>query len=418
MVKKLSPLIVTIALGFGTLLFYQNCMSSLPDTSGSTVKPSSVDPVPFAFDAKPDLIAFNSCYLAPANYNTDVLFNFRFKADTPKGGVGFSKEFKTYAGQNGINTDAKKYDAVFNSVTNRGANAHLAIRTVKDFALHAFDNKTPPILFSDYVGSVGGWDNLSERTPLVEIINAEKAFGLLRNYVRSDSTVAPFSLQIALGSGNLGDPEQSGTIFNNLTIGGPDALMLGFNTFASTSEYHMVTLPPDPTAKQVVPLAYARQFQFMFIAPSLNDSQRMAGRPARVINAIEEKQLNTYPPTNVGGWLCEPWSMEYKIAPNETNGAIGMGCPDPKQPGFSNKNYASGSAQLRNYTILNSILNDGISNSNWIIDVDSRCVYPVSGPYRACYSQMTIAADGVACGQAGQPQCPHYISVCTWQRTN
>ena len=372
----------------GMLLTYQNCAQ----VGNDGVSASSYDDnVPFAYDARPDTLAYMSCSEITADLsgvdNRRAYFSYRMGAYTPyASGVTLNKTFRQFTSED---TPEVRAQTLASSAKNGNTRLSFSIRRRSEIQRAWFET---PGLKTSIDGFLPPMDAAEVAGPLSA---KQTSPNIYTNYFPSanDDRLMEASLSVIASEAN------AQTLRNNLEQGGdPSYLVMGYS--GSSDELDMtlrtpITYAADQTTVVATPItrAYGLGFQASFGTPSGLVTTR------RVLSAVTEIDLTTGAVT-AANWQC-PAANQYMIVRPEDSATTCARQPDPP---------------VEKQTDVLKTIRRVLRTEDWYVDLNNHCVVP-KGPADVCYG-ATLAGRTITYGQscsfyaANGTTCPHYVSVC------
>lgn len=426
---SVAVVIVVGAIGF------QNCGKAGFDSgeaSGISIASSASDPFPFAFDAKFDQLAYNSCFGVGVT-NRPGFFTILAGAYGTGAGVQVTSAFMTYARTSGqikpdpsvgSITQTQIKMALASSYLNQESVPQMAIRTRGVPQQVRTPNAASPAEGIDFISMLGDLTDDRWMDPLIKRENVPtQFFDLGPTQMRNLEAKISYNKDEGLAQGMRDD----------LTLNSQVALTFRARAdLGDPSAARQVNLAtPDP--RRVYGRGYNLNFQpalapYTYLYSHASYSPYMLS-PNNVLTEIQEVDLSdtTKPAVN---WSCNP-NLRYVIVRtvDHPNATLGEFCPrDPFS--YMINGIPSKGITAQAYRAEYEIMRRSLKAEFWDISVEFKCAVPKINSGE-CYPPETgaAAAFGIEydqtqpCYQAlpGLPytnpvptkRCAQYVSVCT-----
>ena len=388
------------------LFALQNCAEPLDLTQQDFM--NFTNKLPFAFNTTIDTIAYMSCSQMGSDYNPQGFFTFRVGAYRANSGIRLSKDYRSAT--KGF-APSERAAALAESKINADAILQLSIRRRSNLqSMLTSSSSTSTLENEDHANILASLDSPAIAQRLVSLKEDQR--------IQYFPGIPGLGGQLLEGSMYFMDSEATeGSVRAHLR----NSSLLTLTYADSSKTGDIAALAPDIKNPRT---AYGKGYQVSFrIGPGVPDNpvDSSNSRPwyslgsARVMNSIQERDLQGRPPKEAGlrSWSC-PESYAFVIVrsadANDNNPATSDGttCTRQADPLPSTLTETQRSAQ--------QTIRHVLRQEDWWVDIRRYCVIPKQ-PSDFCYpkdSSATIDYDGGDCTE-NDSTCPHYVSVCVRQ---
>ncbi len=433
--SRLSLLISLVFSAAVSMLFFQNCAEPMDLSQADDSSTGKYASKPFAYEMQADHLAYMSCS-GVSSLDPRAYFSFKVGSYSSNGvsGIGLNSTFLNSM-QDASSLD--KAEALLSSDANAGTQPQLAIR--KKDTLGALCRNTSGSGCSTVSNFTEGKDYDNFLGPLDSefIVNqmAQLQLGKKANFfneARGTGTERRFQGQLAFMDSEVLAADVRGKLDY-----GAVSLVLSYVNVDGETNAGLLPLGYDGVNK-----AYGKRLDLTFTRGhgvtfgglgGINAKNIFIGGAKRVLASVSEQGLDGV--ASSGTWTC-PDQLKFLIIRSEDNGKeffCGTNATT-QQPTFweDARNPPSG-VSFDHFKAARNIL----PLEYWHIDFAKRCVVPKGGGVDACYGLSTFSENpinykaddtnydpdadvltdnlvsmGTSCGAAGQPLCPHYVSIC------